>query len=268
MDFLFFKIFYYLGPLKNSQHTLFLSIGFLVAILWGIRQAKKLNLDEVKIIDLGITIFISSLVGARLFHVFYERPEYYIQYPLRIFAIWQGGFVYYGGFLFAILASFIFVKIKKLPIGKVADVASMSIPLGLGIGRIGCALAGCCYGRPTDFFWGIKYNIINNIRPQVISINPELINVPLHPTQLLMSGYNFLIFMILYFYRKKQKFSGELFIMFGILYSVFRFFVEFLRADDRGSEIFYLTISQFISIGLFVVSIILYIINFSKLKKV
>ncbi len=268
MDFLFFKIFYYLGPLKSSPHTLFLSIGFLVAILWGIRYAKKLNLDEVKIIDLGITIFISSLIGARLFHVFYEMPEYYIKDPLRIFAIWQGGFIYYGGFLTAVLASFIFVKIKKLPIGKVADVASMSLPLGLGIGRIGCALAGCCYGKSTDFFWGIKYEIINHVRPQVVTLNPELIGVPLHPTQLLMSGYDFLIFIILYFYRKKQKFSGELFIIFGIFYSVFRFLVEFLRADDRGSEIFYLTISQFISIGLFLVSIILYSINFYKSKKV
>lgn len=260
------KPLYFIGPLEVSTYFLVLTIGFIVGIFVGIKEAKRVGINQVNYVDLCITIYISALVGARLFTVFFERPDFFFKdfwtHPFDMFKIWQGGLVYYGGFIFAVIASVIFMIKKKMPFFKVADVAVLGLSSGLGIGRIGCFFAGCCYGKPTDWWWGIKYHIVDNVAPQVLYAHRHLEGVPLHPTQILSAMSAFLIFAILFIMRKKKKFDGQLILLMCILYPIARFTIEFLRADERGPALFgILSISQFISLIVFVVSIVIYILK-------
>ncbi len=158
---------------------------------------------------------------------------------LRVFKIWYGGYAYYGGFLLAVPVGLWFLNRRKVSIWKVADLAGYGIPLGLVFGRTGCLLAGCCFGDPTASVTGLafpahspawdKHLAAHLISPLASS------SLPVHPTQLYEAVACALIFALcLWRYRRGVRFDGQVFFQFMFLYGLFRFGVEFLRADDRG----------------------------------
>ena len=149
------------------------------------------------------------------------------------------------------------------------DLLAPSTILGLSIGRIGCIMSGCCFGKVTSFFWGVKYRIVDNVKPQVLYFHPERANVAIHPTQHLSSLGAFLIFLVLIIYAKKRKFKGEIAILAFLLYAPVRFFIEFLRDDERGLFLGgVLSTSQIIAIITFVAALILYIYAKRRTKNV
>jgi phosphatidylglycerol:prolipoprotein diacylglycerol transferase len=180
---------------------------------------------------------------------------------LRVFKIWYGGYVFYGGLLLAVPLGLAFLHRRKVAPWDVADLAAWAIPVGLVLGRLGCFLAGCCFGAVHDGPLGIAFPRYSPAWHQ--HLDAHLIDrtaqasLAVHPTQLYeaaaaaaIAGYCW------WRYRKANHFRGELFFWFLLLYGIFRIGVEFLRADDRGDWIFGLfTTSQLVSVPLIVWSI-------------
>jgi phosphatidylglycerol:prolipoprotein diacylglycerol transferase len=138
--------------------------------------------------------------------------------------IWQGGLVWYGGVLFGALTAIYFIYKRKIPVWKFADIVSIALSVGLGFGRIGCTMAGCCYGKVCHAPFAIVFTDPHSAAP---------LNVPLWPTQPVSAAANFLIAGILYLIYRKRKFAGEVFGFYLIFYGTFRFLIEFVRATPK-----------------------------------
>lgn len=179
---------------------------------------------------------------------------------LRVFKIWYGGYAYYGGFLLAVPSGLWFLRKRGLPMWQVADLAGWAIALGLVFGRTGCFLAGCCFGETTEGPTGIAFPRHSPAWDKQMSLHQILPTaahaMPVHPTQLYEAIACLLIFAIcLWRYRKGPAFHGQIFFLFMLLYALFRFSVEFLRADDRGEWFGLLSTSQLISLPLLLWSV-------------
>ncbi len=175
--------------------------------------------------------------------------------------IWRGGYVYYGGFIGGLLAGFIFIKRKKLKAFLVADIVAPSLAVGLAIGRLGCFLAGCCFGKYTSSFLGISFPSGSPAYHKHIELYPDIMegvhnhSLTVYPTQLFSIITNGLIFVYLFFFlRKRKKYTGQIFLQFLILKSITRFIIEYFRDDDRGIFGFFST-SQWISIFIIIPAI-------------
>jgi len=184
---------------------------------------------------------------------------------LRAFKFWYGGLTFYGGLGLAALAGIIYIRKKRQPLWEIGDLAGYAIPLGLVFGRIGCFLAGCCFGTTCASPPGVSFP--RGSPAWQLHVDGGLIgktaagSLPVHPTQLYEAAACLLIFLWLYFIvRPRKRFSGQLFFLFCMSYAVARFAVEFLRADDRG-EMFGLSTSQFVGIPLFLIGLVLYLKN-------
>jgi phosphatidylglycerol:prolipoprotein diacylglycerol transferase len=237
-----------IGPITIYTYGVLVAAGFLVGILLAIRQAKKQGMPHQKISDLAFYLLIAALVGSRLLYVLIN-PSRYLENPVEVFKIWEGGLVFYGGLILAIPTGIWYIKKHALDLWSTADILAPSIAIGHAIGRLGCFSAGCCYGKPAELPWAVTFNA-----PESLAI----VGVPLHPTQLYESLGEFVNFLILIALRKKQTFKGELFWMYGLIYSVLRFTVEFFRGDiERGFILQWLSVSQALSAILFIVSVVM-----------
>ncbi|MDY0132501.1 MAG: prolipoprotein diacylglyceryl transferase [Desulforegulaceae bacterium] len=233
------------------------ALGFLFAIMVSGFLAKKENIKKNEISDLAVYIILSAIIGARVFYFFVE-PEYFLKNPIEIFKIWKGGLVFYGGFVFGLLGAFIFIKKRKLPFGKTADIIAPALALGHGIGRIGCFFAGCCYGRPTELPIGIVFK------------NPEALaplNLSLHPVQIYSVLSNFFLFAVLIFFYKRKKNDGDVFLLYLFLYGILRMIIEYFRGDNRGEFILgVFSLSQFIGFLAVISAVLIYLFKIMKHK--
>lgn len=230
-----------IGIIKLHTYGLFLALGFMAAVWFSKRNAHFYNTSEQVISDLFFAILLSAIVGARFLYVLINFGDFRHN-PMEIFKIWNGGLVFFGGFIAAVGACLIVLRLKKLPIAKTADIIAPGIALGHSIGRFGCLFAGCCYGRECDLPFAIKFTNPAGLAP---------LNVYLHPTQLYMVLSNFCLFLILMWLQKRKKFHGMVFLSYVMLYSAFRSGIEFFRGDFRGDFFFeFLSLSQ--GIGLVV----------------
>lgn len=216
-------ILFSIDGLTIYTYGLFMSVAFLVSFGWGLLEVKRRGLSVETGIDLTFWALISGLLFSRLFYVLVNLP-FFITYPLRAFMIWEGGLVWYGAFFGAVAAGVLFFRARKLNGWLWADIAAPFFALGQGIGRIGCFMAGCCYGRPTDLCWGVVFTE-SEIAP---------FGIPLHPTQLYAVFANILLFAFLYQRRKRSGFDGEQILLYVILYAMIRSILEIFRDDPRG----------------------------------
>jgi phosphatidylglycerol:prolipoprotein diacylglycerol transferase len=235
-----------LGFIQIPIHTygLMIAIGFLlsVSLLRSLAVRSKLNPDIVS--DLGFWLLLTGFLGARILFVI-TRFDDYLQNPLSIFKVWEGGLVFFGGLISATAFAIFYIKKHKLPVWKFADVLTPGLVLGHAFGRLGCFGAGCCYGRPTGMPWGVRLN------SELVDIS--LRGIPLHPTQLYES-FSLLVLLggMLYVFKNK-KFDGQVGLTYFMLYPIIRSIVEEFRGDSiRGFIIEdVLSTSQFISIFVF-----------------
>ncbi len=220
-----YPVLFHIGPFTIHTYGVLIATAFLVGITLAAREGKRKGIDPERMMDLGLYILIAAIVGSRLFQVAVEH-KYFFQHPLEIIKIWKGGLAFYGGFIGALLAGIWYLKRHKMPVWKVGDALAPSIALGQAIGRIGCFSAGCCYGLPTNVPWAVTFTA-----PGTLAIP----GVPLHPTQLYESFSMFILFAVLWAFRKKIKFDGQLFWIYVMSYSVIRFIIENYRGDvERG----------------------------------
>ena len=231
-----------LGPLTVYTYGVLLAAAYLLGLKLAMVRAAKRGLDANRVLDLGIYIIISALIGAKLLLLITDFRAYMAN-PRELLTIVRSGGVFYGGLILAVVVALIYIRRIGLPLWTTCDVFAPGIALGHVVGRFGCLFAGCCYGRPTTLPWGITFTD----RFALENVGTPL-NVPLHPTQIYEAGAEFLILMILLFTeRKGRPFAGRTFWIYMLLYAISRFIIEFFRGDERGNVGMFST-SQFISL--------------------
>lgn len=223
-------------------------MAILLGTLVAIKLARKVEFDTDLILDLAIYLVIGGVVGARLFYVLVYEPARYLQQPWQIFALWNGGMVYYGALIGGFITGTWFVVRKKLPFWVLADVVAPPLALGYGIVRIGCFLNGCCYGKPTSSFIGVLFPYIDG--------GPSHNTVLRYPTQLFSSAFGFALFGVLLLLWRKKKFNGQVFLAFLILYAIERTVVEYYR--ENLLVFGPVTVSQLVSVLIFIPALYFY----------
>lgn len=243
-----------IGPITIYGYGLMIGLGILVCIFMGMYRAKKYGLKEDAVLDIAIYGLIFGWAGAKVLYVIVEWKSF-LQDPLSVLG--SEGFVVYGGITTGVLAAIIYCKIKKYVFIEYFDLLSASIAVAQGFGRIGCFLAGCCYGRETTSPIGVVF--------PADSIAPA--GVKLLPTQLFSSAGDFGIMFALLWHYKRRKHVGDTGYLYMLLYGIGRFLIEFLRNDDRGG-VGSLSTSQFISIFIVAAAVLLLLYNQKNGRKV
>ncbi len=237
------RIIFQAGPVTIYSYGLFVAIGFLLSTILILKDSRKFGIAPEKMFDCMIAILAGGLVGGRLLFVIINY-RYYLEYPLRAFMFYEGGLAYQGAFVMAVIAGILWARAKKIPFLKAADLVAPYIALAQSLGRIGCFLNGCCYGRVAEsgLLVTFPYEPVTRI-----------------PTQIYSSFILLLIFVLLIEMRGKRPFDGYIFCAYMILYSVFRFFMDFTRGDIY-MFVFGMKLSQIISLVMFAGASVLYFI--------
>jgi phosphatidylglycerol:prolipoprotein diacylglycerol transferase len=266
--------------ISAPAYFLLLVTGFLFATAAGAAWARRIGQDPDVIVDLGLAALLAGVVGGRLLHVFVDG--YFMDYvhlctdpslvdwrvekalcatkykgewdsvkgvchPIEAdcFAwakFWAGGLTYYGGLIGASLTAWWLLRRDKFPFWKAADMGGFAVPLGLGFGRMGCLLAGCCFGSKTDgalslIFPGRSAAWDAQLKSGEIT-RAAATSLPCHPTQIYEAAASIGIAAFCYLWlHGRKRYDGQVFVAFIALYAVARFLIEFLRADDRGGAI-------------------------------
>lgn len=244
-----------------------LVMGFLSAGMVTIRRGKKIGIPSEVIESLGVHIFVSGIVGARLFFLIQYRNQVFRDanglggFLKAALNFADGGMVLYGGVLLGIVVYLWFCRKWKIPSLLLADLVIPAIFLGLAFGRLGCLLNGCCFGDVCELPWSIQFP--PGSPPYMALLNRGFIepdaarSLPLHPTQIYSSINAFLLAALGTVWFRQRTRDGEVVVLALLTYPIMRFTIEFLRNDEFGQFRTGLTISQLVSIGLFVFGLIL-----------
>jgi phosphatidylglycerol:prolipoprotein diacylglycerol transferase len=233
------------------------ALAFLFGLWTATLRAKHEKIPADKIADIVLWLMIGAIAGARFVYVTTYWKEEFANEPFtEVFMIQHGGLVYYGGLIGAIIAGAIYIRWKKLPLWKTADVLAPSIALGSIFGRTGCLLNGCCYGRPANVPWAITFT-----NPQAHELSGTPLFVPLHPTEIYDAILNLGLYIFLAWIFRHKKFDGQIFATYLLCYAVTRSIVEYFRGDYSGLHYhFGLTPAQWISVPIFIVGLVLAVI--------
>jgi phosphatidylglycerol:prolipoprotein diacylglycerol transferase len=235
-------ILFQIGDWPVYSYGVLLAAAYLVALQLAVVRARRRGIDGTRVMDLGIYLIIAALVGAKLMLVIVDF-EYFRSQPRELLSLVRAGGVFYGGLLAALGMAFVLVRRYQLRIWTTADLFAPGIALGHVVGRLGCLMAGCCYGTPTSVPWAITFT-----NPLAASNVGTPLGIPLHPTQLYDAGAELLILVVLLATeRRGRTFEGRTFWLYMLLYAISRFVVEFYRGDERGMLLGVST-SQFVSI--------------------
>lgn len=230
-------ILFNIAGFEIKTYGVLVAIAFLAGIYLMSVLAEKEGIKKDDMLDLGLVIIICSLLGARLLYILIWW-KYYLEHPLDMLKVWEGGLVYYGGFLLSVGGVIWWLAKKKLLFFKVADIIVPFLALSHAIARIGCYFSGCCYGRPDPH--GVIFPNVGD-------------GIPRLPVQLFESAANFLNFVILIlFYRFAKRKQGDVFFLYLFNYGIIRIIMEMFRGDPERGTVFIFSTSTFISIVLLV----------------
>jgi len=243
------KIAFQLGSVPIYWYGVLVAVGLLAGLWTAGRRAPLSGIRSETVIDLGPWLILGTIVGARgLYVLSYWREDFAGRSLWHIFNIRGGGLVFYGGLIGASLACILYVRFKKLPLWKVADVLAPSIALGHSFGRIGCLMNGCCFGRACDLPWAIRFPDDHPTHGAYV-----------HPTQIYESILNLGLYAALAWLYRRKKFDGQIFSSYLISYAVLRGIVEIFRGDyPAGSPFSRATPGQMLSIPIFAAGVLLW----------
>jgi phosphatidylglycerol:prolipoprotein diacylglycerol transferase len=220
-----------IGPLTLHTYGLFVALGMLVGTYLIDYLYRKDGGEPGTIPDMALFVIVGAIVGARALFIFLNL-DYFRADPLQILMVWRGGLVFYGGLIGGSIAFILTVRLKGLDLWRLADNVAPGLTLGHALGRLGCFFAGSCYGKPTDVPWAVIFT-----DPRSLAVN--ILGVPVHPVQLYSSVALLGLTAVLLRVRSRSVFTGQVIAVYGILYGILRFNMEFFRGDPRG----FLTIS-------------------------
>lgn len=242
-----------IGRFPVYTYGLLLAAAYLTGLWLAVRRARARGLNGDRVMDLGILIIASALVGAKLLLLVVDFGHY-SRNPAELFSLFRSGGVFYGGLIVAVVAAMWYMRRTRLPLWPTTDAFAPGIALGHVVGRFGCLMAGCCYGRPSSVPWAITFT-----NPLAAENVGTPLGVPLHPTQLYEAGAELVILVLLLATeRRGRQFPGRTFWLYMLLYAVTRFVIEFYRGDPRGA-VGVLSTSQLISVILVPISVVMLI---------
>jgi phosphatidylglycerol:prolipoprotein diacylglycerol transferase len=249
------RIAFSIGPVNIAWYSIMVALAVITLVAWALFTIKKdPRLTSNMILNAAIVGIPSGVIFSRFLHVI-DRWDYYSANPGQI--IGGEGLSIWGAVLGATIGIWVFSLInKKFSFAHIADVLAPGIILAQAIGRVGCTLNGCCYGKPTDLPWAIVYTNPNTEGP---------IGIPVHPTQIYEIIYNLVVFGVLLLLRKRLKPDGSLFLIYLALYSVWRLGIDFIR--DGTPFLFGLHQAQVISIIVLIIVIPLLVLKTRWVKK-
>lgn len=223
-----------IGPVTIPGYGFMIAVGVICCVWMAMKRAPKYGMSDEAVLDIAIYGLAAGFLGAKLLFLIVEWRAFLAD-PLSLLG--SRGFVVYGGISAGVLAAIVYCKYKKLVFLEYFDLCVASIALAQGFGRIGCFMAGCCYGKETTLPIGVVFPE-NSMAPAGVKVLPS---------QLFSSAGNFCIMFFLLWYYKHRKKVGDVGFAYMLLYGIGRFFIEFLRNDDRGT-VGILSTSQFISL--------------------
>ncbi|MBN2465598.1 prolipoprotein diacylglyceryl transferase [candidate division WOR-3 bacterium] len=221
-----------IGGLHIYSYGVMLFISFVLGIAVVEHRAKKFGVDPKKVTDLALWVLVAVVVGSRLFYVAFHWQEFSHDL-IGIVAFWRGGLaglMFYGGFLGGIIAGVLFIRFNKLPVRKLMDAVAPAIVLGEGFTRIGCFLNGCCFGQPTCSPFGLVF-------PPNSPAGATFPGQPIHPTQLYSSAAGFIMFLFALVLERRRLKPGVLSAILLIVYSLFRFGIDFVRYYEDSANL-------------------------------
>src|SRR6478736_46543 len=245
-----------IGNFPITTYGIFLAVGMLLALFVAARLGQRDGIPRERIYDIGLWTLIGGLVGSKLLMIFTEDNVQVLSLDFL-----RSGGVFYGGFLGGVIALAFLIRFYGLPFWKVADAFAPGVALGQAFGRQGCFAAGCCWGKPTTLPWGVHFTELGHEYTGVPIYGEGHTDLYLHPTQLYESFIMLAVFAFLVYLHRHKKFDGQVLIVYGIIYSIVRFSIEFIRDDPRG-DLFGLTsltglsTSQLVSLLVFIAAVV------------
>ncbi len=240
---------FHLGSVPIYWYGVLLATAFVVGLWTASRRCLRDGLKPENVVDAGTWLILGTIVGARAMYVITYWHEQFAHEPwTEIFMVRHGGLVFYGGLIGAALAIMIYVRVRRVPLWKLADAMAPSIPLGYVFGRMGCLMNGCCFGRPTDLPWAIHFPADHFTH-----------GVGVHPTQLYDALLSLGLYAALAWLYRRKKFDGQVFAVYLIGYALLRGFVEIFRGDYTTEYVLgRLTPGQFMGILIFAAGALLW----------
>ncbi len=236
-----------LGPIHLRSYGLFMALAFVVGTFLGLREARRVGLDEDKVVNVILVTLVASVLGARLLYVLEHLDEFRREWT-TVLALWQGGLTLYGGIVAGTFAGLVAARRLGLPVWLVADALTPALALGTVFGRVGCFLNGCCYGQPTSRPWGVVF-------PRDSFAYLEFGDQPVHPSQLYNAAAGLALFAVFYLLRKRMRVPGVLFWSFIAAFALARIALDLTRSYEVSAVLLRvggveITESQFMSFGL------------------
>jgi phosphatidylglycerol:prolipoprotein diacylglycerol transferase len=245
-------VLFQLGQFPIRSYGLMMALAFIVGIIVARRRAKAAGIDPDTIIDLAFFVILASIAGARALHVIVQW-EFYRGDLLSILRLWEGGLAQYGGIAVGVVTGILFFVRRRIDPWLGADTVAPSIALGVAIGRMGCFLNGCCYGKACDLPWAVTF--------RADSVAGHLIHdTPVHPTQIYESLASLIIFFVLLAVDRRKPYHGFLLWLFVLLLAAYRFLIDPVRYYDAtamavdGGRLA-LTTNQVMGVALIAISI-------------
>jgi phosphatidylglycerol:prolipoprotein diacylglycerol transferase len=238
-----------IGPLTIYTYGAFIVIALLIG-MWIVKcESTKVGLDSNKMMDIYFYGIIGGLIGARIFYVFLFWRDFWPQI-WKIFMLWEGGVVFYGAVFGAVPVCIFLVRRYKFSLRSSLDILVFPLPLAHSIGRIGCFMAGCCYGKDCSLPWAVVFRTQSSLAP---------LNIPIHPTQLYSSFTNLIIFILLILIKKRKQFDGQILSAYLCLYPIGRAINEIFRGDKRSIALCgFLNLNHLINLAMLICGILLY----------
>lgn len=232
------------GKYSVPTYGVLVALAFLTALALATKFAKQRGMNTEKIVNLGVYCALVGMLGAKLLMIALD-PDYRA-HPAEIFSLstLQSAGIFYGGFILAVVFAFFYMRTQQLPVLPTCDVFAPGLAIGHGIGRLGCFAAGCCWGKPTHLAWAVTFRNAD-------ATTGVPLNVPLHPTQLYEAFAEGIVCLILIWQLRRPHRDGQVIGLYGFLYGMVRFGVEFLREHDASNPLGGpFTLEQWISLGL------------------
>jgi len=283
-----------IGDYPIHAYGVMVALAFLVGLTQCLYLARKRGMEENTVSDLMLWVMISGIIGARLGHVISEYDEY-IRNPVSILYIHRGGLIFYGGVIGGVAGVALFAWIRRQSLLRLGDLVLVAVPVGHALGRIGCFLNGCCFGKWTDSFTGVRFPIAspagwaqyyadriandhihwvfrmsrnddelrNGLQAVVdkgLAVKSDLLTAPVHPVQLYESALDIVLYLVLLRLFLAKKRDGVVSAVFMIGYGVIRLGTEMLRGDARQSFGLF-TVAQAISMAAILTGLIFFLVD-------
>ena len=209
-----------IGGLKVHWYGVMVAIGLYAGIQIALRDAPRRGVDRDRLLNTSLIAAVLGVLGGRLYYVIQNHPEFYLQHPSQILAVWQGGMAFYGAIFGGGLALLIGCWRYRMSFWSVADLGALGLAIGQAVGRIGNIVNGDIVGYPTNGSWGFVYTNPNTFAPR---------NVAVQPANLYELLISLALFVLLWSIRKRVQPEGMLAMIYVVLYSISQFFIFFLR---------------------------------------